>query len=71
MYKMSGDGCLSRISGLPIHNPKPSTERGKRRHNNRSGDNQKQAEASWNRNRTTKFSRYQKELGSRGDNRGN
>lgn len=71
MHKLYGEGCLNRISGLPVHNPSPTTERGKRRHNSRSGERQKQAEASWNRGRTTKFSRYQKELGSRGDNRGN
>lgn len=71
MHKMTGDGCVNRISGLPEHNPKPNTERGKRRHNNRSGESQKMAEASWNRQRTNKMSRYQTAMNSRGDNRGN
>lgn len=54
--------CTSRITGLPEHNPKPSTERGKRRHNNRNDARKKIAESSWNKSRSTNVSRFSYEL---------
>jgi len=57
-----GSGCTSRNDGLPPHNPRPSTPRGKRRHSNRSPERKKMAEAAWERDRSKQESRYQRKL---------
>ena len=59
----AGVGCTSRRDGLPDHNPTPSTERGKRRHNKRNESDKNRAERAWNTGRTIRESRYQKALG--------
>ncbi len=61
-----GTGCTTRSTGLPDHNPRPSTPRGKRRHAARSPGQQKAAEEAWSRGRTTKESKYQKRLNESG-----
>lgn len=58
-----GVGCTSKRSGLPNHNPAPSTTRGKRRHSNRNDSQKKHAEKVWDAPRTNRKSRYQKALG--------
>jgi hypothetical protein len=60
---VSGDGCTTRQSSLPIHNPEPSTERGKRRHASRSEDLQNRAKKAWGLSRTNKKSRFHKAIG--------
>lgn len=47
-----GTGCKTMNDGLPEHNPKPSTERGKRRHAKRSEDAKNAAEAAWGKGRS-------------------
>lgn len=42
------------IFGLPEHNPKPSTRRGKRRHNQRPESDKRRAERAWNEQRSTR-----------------
>ena len=61
-----GSGCTNRQSGLPVNNPRPSTARGKRRHEARNDGQKKRAEAIWEGPRSTKLSRYQKVLGLHG-----
>lgn len=59
-----GTGCIPPFeSGLPEHNPKPSTERGKRRHHKRNDDRKKVAEKAWNTGRSSRPSRFQQALG--------
>jgi len=68
---MNGVGVMNpRVYSYPLHNPKPSTERGRRRHAARSEGERLRAESAWNRDRSTNMSRYQKALGnnvSKGD----
>lgn len=52
--------------GLPEHNPRPSTERGKRRHHNRNDGQKKAAESAWSRARSTKISKKQEQLRTTG-----
>lgn len=61
-----GTGCTSRNDGLPPHNPRPSTARGKRRHANRGDGAKKAAEAAWNRGRSTQESKLQRQLNESG-----
>lgn len=42
-----GCGVLSRNTGLPVHNPTPTTKRGKARHASRSDEAKKIAEKAW------------------------
>lgn len=63
---LGGLGCTTFNSGLPPHNPKPSTERGKRRHAKRSDDEKKRSEKAWNRDRSSNESRYAKRLKENG-----
>jgi hypothetical protein len=57
-----GDGVPQRITTLPVHNPEPSTPRGRRRHDRRNESQKQAAKAAWNRERSNKMSRYQKKL---------
>lgn len=57
-------------SGLPDHNPSPSTERGKRRHAKRSEGQKQHALAAWGCGRSTRRSEKQEALGATGLRRG-
>ncbi len=59
-----GNGCINYGSGLPEHNPSPSTERGKRRHSKRNDQQRKHTEAAWGRSRSIQKSELQKVLES-------
>jgi len=50
------------ITGMPEHNPPPSTERGKRRHQNRNDADKQRAESTWSKTRSSSESRFQYEL---------
>lgn len=52
------------ISSMPLHNPKPTTARGKRRHEARNEQEKLRAERAWATDRSTNISRYQKKLGT-------
>lgn len=58
----TGVGATNFVVGLPEHNPKPRTERGKRRHANRNPERKKIAESAWEKGRSTRLSKKQKEL---------
>ena len=58
-----GRGCVETTRSLGgIHNPEPSTDRGRRRHHNRSDADKKRAEAAWVKSRSVKPSRFQQEF---------
>lgn len=65
-----GSGCTRFNSGLPQHNPEPSTPRGMRRHAKRNDGQKKHAEAAWNRVRSVRQTKYQKLLNTTGLTRG-
>jgi hypothetical protein len=56
MQNRYGSGCINIISSLPVHNPQPSSDRGKLRHNARSDNDKKRAESIWKKDRS-KFPR--------------
>lgn len=61
---MGGAGVSNpKVYSYPNHNPRPYTERGKRRHANRSEGEKNRAEKSWETDRSKNQSRYQKMLG--------
>lgn len=64
MQYNQGSGCPGRVSTLPAHNPEPSTDRGRRRHDKRNESQKNVAAKAWGRARTTNKSRYQKALAS-------
>jgi hypothetical protein len=65
-----GSGCTISVFGLPVHNPEPSTDRGRRRLAKLNNQQQENRRKSWNKNRTNRQSRYQKMIGSLGLTRG-
>lgn len=62
MRAMGGTGATQEQTGLPPHNPEPSTPRGKRRHEKRNESEKARAKSAWAKPRATKPSRYQKAL---------
>ena len=60
--RIYGIGCTVYNSGLPEHNPKPSTERGKRRLAKCNDSQRKQREAAWGRSRSVTPSKLQRKL---------
>ena len=63
---LGGLGCTIFSTGLPTHNPKPTTERGRRRHAKRNDEQKKHAEKQWNTDRSHNESKYQKRLKENG-----
>lgn len=65
-----GEGCRNYVhpAGIDncLHNPKPSTERGKRRHQNRNEQQQKHAVHAWEMPRSCRKSKKQLVLESSG-----
>lgn len=58
MALLVGRGCVGRSANFGAdHNPSPRTERGKRRHAKRSGEQKKHAEAMWSKNRVVEVGR--------------
>lgn len=59
-----GTGCIvTNSGGLPVHNPEPSTERGKRRHAARNEAKAKHAVTAWAKQRS-KWPRCRPKTGS-------
>lgn len=54
MAKHIREGSIIARAGNPPHNPKPSTERGKRRHANRNDEQKKHAEKAWTQDRSNR-----------------
>ena len=57
-----GTGCPTTVVGLPVHNPEPSTARGKRRFAALEPKQQEQRRARWNIGRSTRPSKMQKKM---------
>jgi hypothetical protein len=66
----TGTGCPASVFGLPIHNPEPSTERGKRRFAKLNTQQQEMRRKSWGKNRTSRKSKRQVMMEQAGNRRG-